>query len=73
MSEGEHTKLNQSERDMNAFQREVLQQIKQGIDNARHEGVICEYPRGALIDGEWVPWPLDALDSSHSAESVNKP
>lgn len=47
---------------MNQFQRDVLEQIKHGIDKARHEGVIVEYPRGALIDGEWVPWPLDAPD-----------
>ncbi len=47
---------------MTNFQLEVLRQIKAGIDRARHEGVVCEYPRGALIDGEWVPWPFDALD-----------
>ena len=39
---------------MNDFQREALKQIKDGIDHARHEGVVCEYPRGALINGEWV-------------------
>jgi hypothetical protein len=47
---------------MNNFQREALKQIKEGIDRARHEGVVCEYPRGALIDGEWVPWPFDVFD-----------
>lgn len=46
---------------MNDFQLEVLRQIKAGIDRARHEGVVCEYPRGALIDGEWVSWPFDVL------------
>jgi len=47
---------------MNDFQRRVLQQIKTGIDAARHEGVVVEYPRGAMIDGEWVAWPFDAFD-----------
>lgn len=47
---------------MNQFQRDVLKQIKDGIDRARHEGVLVEYPRGALIDGEWVEWPFDAWD-----------
>jgi hypothetical protein len=45
---------------MNQFQRDVLKQIKDGIDRARHEGVLVEYPRGALIDGEWVEWPFDS-------------
>jgi hypothetical protein len=48
---------------MNDFQREVLRQIKQGIDRARHEGVLVEYPRGAFIDSEWVPWPFDVTES----------
>lgn len=51
---------------MNEFQREVLTQIKRGIDRARHEGVIVEYPRGALIDGAWVQWPFDGLSPTVS-------
>lgn len=46
------------------LQREVLEQIKQGIDSARHEGVLVEYPRGAFINGEWVDWPFDRLSDS---------
>lgn len=60
---------------MNAFQREALQQIKEGIDRARHEGVIVEYPRGALIDGEWVSWPFDRFDRSihvRASDSASK-
>lgn len=48
---------------MTGFQREVLRQIKDGIDRAKLLDVHVEYPRGALIDGEWVPWPFDMLDS----------
>jgi hypothetical protein len=53
---------------VNDFQREVMQQIKAGIDRARHEGVIVEYPRGALIDGNWVPWPFDRAEMETRSE-----
>jgi hypothetical protein len=44
---------------MSQFQREVLTQIKRGIDAARHGGFVVEYPPGVWIDDEWLPWPID--------------
>jgi hypothetical protein len=43
---------------MNEFQREVMEQIKRGIDRARHEGVRVDYPTHVEIDGVKVPWPF---------------
>lgn len=57
---------------MTEFQREVLQQIKLGIDRARHEGVVVEYPRGALIDDVWVAWPFDAAESGAQRAEPNR-
>ena len=47
---------------MSDFHKEVLWDLKLAIDAARTAGVVCEYPRGALIDGEWIDWPFDLTE-----------
>lgn len=58
---------------MTKLQRAVLGQLKQAIDDARSAGVMVEYPRGAFVDGEWISWPFDALNTTGQAGAPSEP
>jgi hypothetical protein len=46
--------------EMNAINKEICRQIKDGIDAAQRQGVWCSYPDGVWIQGQYHKWPYGA-------------